>query len=310
MVALPELLIPVGIIQGPGWNILLSWMHAFVSHVANLGLEMTKTLFLLSVDTQIGSQHWRKIRAFKSMHPAMGTYMLQNHGLSMRVERPVVKPYPVCWGKRMWRKKHYYVKSLAEVVRFLSVNEPAFCGSSEGNLCESDNADHSTGLFLKLFEYTLTKDTKLAKIARSIPQNAKYTSNHMQKEIIDTLAQCVLNEVKQKYKSADTSEFCIKSDGTRDRCNVENLSLVIIFVRNSVPEEHLIGLLDLEQLNAEYITSQILTAVDDQGYSTHKIIRQYYDGASVMSGISGGVQALLQKKLGREISTATTTNFI
>lgn len=86
-----------------------------------------------------------------------------------------------------------------------------------------------------------------------------------------------------------------------DKCNVENLSLVIRFVCNSVPEEHLIGLLDLKQLDAEYITSQILKVLNDQGYSTEKIISQCYDGASIISGIRGGVQALFQKKLGREI---------
>ena len=36
----------------------------------------------------------------------------------------------------------------------------------------------------------------------------------------------VLHEIKNKYDNADHAGFSIKSDGTRDRCNVENLSIM------------------------------------------------------------------------------------
>lgn len=82
---------------------------------------------------------------------------------------------------------------------------------------------------------------------------------------------------------------------------MENLSLMIRFVSNSMPEEHLIGLLDLHQLDAECITSEILKHLSDAGYSANNILSQCYDGACVMSGVRGGVQALLQKKLARYV---------
>ena len=40
----------------------------------------------------------------------------------------------------------------------------------------SGDDDVASGLFLKLMEYTLEKDDKLANIAKSILKNAKYTS--------------------------------------------------------------------------------------------------------------------------------------
>lgn len=104
----------------------------------------------------------------------------------------------------------------------------------------------------------------------------------------------MLGEVKKKYENADSAGFCLKSDGrdgTRDRCNVENLSVMIRFISSSMPEEHLIGLLELHQLDAEYITSEILTHLSDAGYSADNILSQCYDGASVMSGIRGGSAA-------------------
>ena len=82
--------------------------------------------------------------------------------------------------------------------------------------------------------------------------------------------------------------------------NVENISIMIQFGCNSIPEEHLISLLDLSQLDAEFMTTQILQHLSDSGYSADEIISQCYDGAAVMSGIRGGVQALLQKKVGKD----------
>ncbi|MGH0146319.1 UNVERIFIED_CONTAM: hypothetical protein FKN15_016990 [Acipenser sinensis] len=76
---------------------------------------------------------------------------------------------------------------------------------------------------------------------------------------------------------------------------------MIRFVTDSIPEEHLIGLLELHQLDAEYITTQILQYLSEVGFNADNIISQCCDGASVMSGVNGGVQALLQRKLGRHI---------
>lgn len=102
--------------------------------------------------------------------------------------------------------------------------------------------------------------------------------------------------------------FCLKSDGTRDRFNVENVSVIIRFIGNSMPEEHLTGLLDLQQLNAKYITSEILLHLSDAGYNADSILCQFYDGASVRSRIKCGVHALRGLTNMSHTSTATTTN--
>lgn len=97
--------------------------------------------------------------------------------------------------------------------------------------------------------------------------HAKYTSKDIQNKIIEILTDMVLTEIKHRYKNADSEGFCLKSDGTRDKCNVENLSVMIRFVFNSLPKEHLIGLLDLFQLNAEYISTQKLSHLSAAGLS-------------------------------------------
>ncbi|XP_060767167.1 renin receptor-like [Neoarius graeffei] len=114
-------------------------------------------------------------------------------------------------GQTQIEKNRYYVKSVGEVIQFLSVNELAFRGHTHG-------AENEEGLLIRLFEYTLLKDQKLKDIAKCIPENAKYTSNTIQNEIIETLAKMVLKEIKRKYDEADTPGMSIKCDGTRDRC--------------------------------------------------------------------------------------------
>uniref|UniRef100_A0A8C2BET5 DUF4371 domain-containing protein n=1 Tax=Cyprinus carpio TaxID=7962 RepID=A0A8C2BET5_CYPCA len=188
---------------------------------------------------------------------------------------------------------------MAGVVKFLAVNELPLRGDCE--TCDSEEDCIAAGLFAKLFKYMLEKDKYLADITSGIPQNAKYTSKTIQNEVIEILASMVLKKIKQKYDTADSAAFCLKSDGTRDRCNTENLSVIIRFVCNGVPEEHLIDLLELQQLDADYITTEILQHLSESGYSADNIMSQCYDGASVMSGVRGGVQALLQQRLDRHI---------
>lgn len=60
---------------------------------------------------------------------------------------------------------------------------------------------------------------------------------------------------------------------------------MIQFVSNSMPKEHLIGLLDLYLLDAEYMSCKILRNLSDGGYRAENIVSQCYDGVFVMSGI-------------------------
>ena len=53
--------------------------------------------------------------------------------------------------------------------------------------------------------------------------------------------------------------------------------------------------------DAATLTDTILEELAKVGLNSDKILSQCYDGASVMSGKHGGVQKLLQDKLGRDI---------
>lgn len=69
-------------------------------------------------------------------------------------------------------KNRYYIKSIAETIQFLAVNELSFCGS-EGHeaiskKAEKEEASPDRG-FMVLFLYSIKKDAKSKAIVQIIP---------------------------------------------------------------------------------------------------------------------------------------------
>jgi hypothetical protein len=207
-------------------------------------------------------------------------------------------------AKDQLARNRYYVKSVAEVIIFLAVNELGFRGDNEKQVRVADENDSTTiigGLFLRLFEFALMKDNKLRSIAQSMPKNAKYTSPEMQNEIIDVLREMVQAKITDEYQQSDIGQFCLKCDETRDASNVEDMSVVIRFVSNGQPIERLLSMVQLTAVDAKSITKAILEELQAQRIDSHTILSQCFDGASVLSGCKGGVQRCLQAEIGRQI---------
>jgi len=92
-------------------------------------------------------------------------------------------------------------------------------------------------------------------------------------------------------------------DGTRDKANHEFISIGLRFVKQGKVFENLIHISHLEgnRLDARSVTEFTLQTLETLDIPANRILSQCYDGASVMSGCSGGLQALLQEELGREV---------
>lgn len=200
-------------------------------------------------------------------------------------------------------RNRYYVKSVAEVIVFLAVNELALRGDHEQAQAEEsrDSLQNVGGLFLRLFDFALQKDEKLRSISHSMPKNAKYTSPDVQNEVIDVLREMVQDIIVEEYKKSDIGQFCLKCDETRDANNVEDMSVVIRFVKDGKPVEHLLSMVRLEAVDAKAITKAILDELQQRDIDCRAILSQCFDGASVMSGCRGGVQTLLQEEIGKKI---------
>lgn len=100
----------------------------------------------------------------------------------------------------------HYLTGLFEVIKFLTINELPFRGSDE------EIGELHSGLFLKLVEYKMGIDEKLAEISKSIPENAKYTQPQFQNEAIGMMAELVKEEILQEIQASNTGLFTIKCD--------------------------------------------------------------------------------------------------
>lgn len=114
----------------------------------------------------------------------------------------------------------------------------------------------------------------------------------------------VLHEIKNKYDEVNTAGFCLKSDASWDRDNIENLSIIIWLFCNSW------GIPDWFS-GPESVGCQVHHNTDTETslrwslqYWQHN---QCYDGSPAMSGLKGGVQTLLQKRLAAMFHTYTVS---
>jgi len=158
-----------------------------------------------------------------------------------------------------------------------------------------------TDIFIRLFEFAMRKDQYLCSIAKSMPRNAKYTSPEIQNDVIDIMARMVQDVIVKECKDSDIGHFCIKCDETTDATNLEDMSLVVRYVTRGVAVERLLCAVDMKAVDAQSITDTIIQELTCHALDPAKSLSQCYDGASIMSGCKGGVQILLQDKLGRVI---------
>ena len=193
-------------------------------------------------------------------------------------------------------RNRYYLSSIIDIFAFLAINHLPFRGEMDSR---ESMRQTGCGLFLSLFQYTLEKDLELAKIAPTIPKNATYTSHEIQNEVVEIMSTMITEHIVGEIGG---SFYTIKVDGTRDPTGCENISIVVRFVdENYAVKERLLTIATAEAGDARTLTHTIISEIRKKGLTTDKILSQVYDGASFMSGKRGGVQAILQHELGREI---------
>lgn len=90
-------------------------------------------------------------------------------------------------------------------------------------------------------------------------------------------------------------------DGTRSKSNFENVSICVRYVKCGKACESLltVAFTPNDELDAKSLTDLTLKSLVDAGLDPQHILSQCYDGANVMQGKKGGMQALIQQKLGK-----------
>ncbi|XP_056637700.1 uncharacterized protein LOC130445837 [Diorhabda sublineata] len=151
-----------------------------------------------TVYTYSGFSNWKNATDLKNGFPAHEKTAVHIKAMQMWNEKKIRDltgtAVSTLINSDILQKYRYYVKSIAEIIQFLTVNKLALRG----------------------------KLKKLAECLPHIPQNAKYTSPDIQNEIIAILAEMVREQVVGDLKTADVPWFTLHEDGTRDKNNREN----------------------------------------------------------------------------------------
>ena len=133
---------------------------------------------------------------------------------------------------------------------------------------------------------------ELAEIAKKLPRNAKYLSSDIQNEFIEIMTQMVRDVHAANIKAAEF--YTIMVDGTTDKSREEVQGLVVRYLDLATEkiEEHALNV-DGSGRSATDIFDFVKNTLDECNIGFDGLVSQAYDGASVMSGDKGGLQALV-----------------
>ncbi|KAK0138714.1 Zinc finger MYM-type protein 1 [Merluccius polli] len=178
------------------------------------------------------------------------------------------------------KERREYLSRVVAVTKFLGKQNIPFRGHDEG--ISSDNH----GNFLECINLLKEFDPFLQ--SYSAPSHCTYLSPSSQNEVIQCCAQEIAATIVREIKEAGM--FSVMADEARDG-STEQLAVCVRYVAEGSVKEHLLAMTELKGFDAESVTAAIEEQLRLNGIDHVKVVAQAYDGASVMSGPVGGVQA-------------------
>lgn len=183
-------------------------------------------------------------------------------------------------------ERREYLRRVVAVTSFLGKQGIAFRGHNE--TAPSVNQ----GNFLELMKLLEQFDPFLQNY--KAPSNSTYLSPSSQNEIIECCAGEVTASIIEEMK--ESKMYAVMADEARDG-HVEQLAVCVRYVRaDCTVKERFLELANLKGFNAQSITDAIEHVLESNGLNNLLCVAQAYDGASVMSGAVGGVQARFREK--------------
>lgn len=150
------------------------------------------------------------------------------------------------------------------------------------------------GNFLEIIKLVKLESETAKNNLDNLPRNATYLSKDSQNELLDVSANIILKHIVNETTYND-GIFSLILDEARDSSKLEQMSACIRYVSRNGVEERFAGFIQLDELNARALSDKALEHLSSIGLVPEKCIAQAYDGASVMSGGTNGVQSLFRK---------------
>jgi hypothetical protein len=178
------------------------------------------------------------------------------------------------------------LKTSIESIRYLAYQGCAFRGHDEGP--DSKNR----GNFLELIKVVSNFNEDVAKVVlENAPQNIKYTSHHVQKDILHVLAKRVRDAIREEIGD---SKFCIIVDEARDESMREQMAIVLRFVdKYGFIQERFFDIVQVKDTSALTLKDKISDVLSQNCLDIQSIRGQGYDGASNMRGEWKGLQGII-----------------
>ncbi|KAI9174479.1 hypothetical protein LWI28_017922 [Acer negundo] len=185
-------------------------------------------------------------------------------------------------------KNRLQLKTSLETVKWLAMQECAFRGHDE-SINSTDR-----GNFIEMIKLQAKINQEIARIVlENSPQNAKYTSPRIQKELLNILA----NRVRAKIrKEVGDAKFCILVDEAVDESNKEQMTIILMYVDSKgFVRERFFQVVSVNDTNSSTLKKEICNILARYNLSIENLRGQGYNGASNIRGEWNGLQVLFLK---------------
>lgn len=192
-------------------------------------------------------------------------------------------------NRKVERNRHL-MKRFIDTVVFLGKQELAFRGHDERP--DSDNRGNYVESLLYLSKYDSVMESHFEQCASNSHPIFSGLSSDIQNDLINCVAAVISDTIKSEIGRAKFISVMI--DETPDVSHREQLSVILRYLSETGIEERFVGFFDVSNCRTADSLSKQLLDILDQYQGKDKLIGQSYDGANVMSGEHGGVQALVR----------------
>ncbi|CAF1035837.1 unnamed protein product [Adineta ricciae] len=168
-----------------------------------------------------------------------------------------------------------------------------------------DASSTNRGNFIELLKWSSSTDPVVSSILNDSAKNSTYLSPQIQNEMISLVASNIRQQITTKIKEC---MFSLMVDESRDISGNEQLSVVVRVIdlevtankdnlyRSTLFKEYFLGFIKLVEFDAQSLTDEIVKFLSSINVDLQNCIAMCFDGASVLSGIHSGVQALLRQQ--------------
>lgn len=179
-----------------------------------------------------------------------------------------------------------HIKVILDVLITCAKQEVPLRGNREND--EVKNAGNS----LEFYRLVCRHDKATQERLDVIPSNAKMLSHEIQNDLLDATCTLLLRRIKRELH--EKSFYAILADECKDVYKKQLVAVCLRYVHMRTVRKRAVGLVAKDNMTAYAIAQKILEAVAPFELDPSLCVGFGFDGASVMPGHKGGVQAILK----------------